>query len=101
MSLYHPIGTIVKLTFDENMLFMIAGYLPRQGNGKIHDYFAVPFPFGLMKNNQYVIFNRDRITDVIHTGYCDDDCQEVLNGFDQFAENLKKAAQEETAEESS
>ena len=92
MSTYHPIGTIVKLTIDKDMLFMIAGYLTRQGDGKTYDYFAVPFPLGLMKENQYISFNHDRITEVIHTGYCDEEGQEVLEGFDQFVENLKKAA---------
>ena len=91
MSTYHPIGTIVKLTIDKDMLFMIAGYLTRQGDGKTYDYFAVPFPFGLMKDNQYISFNRDRIIEVVHMGYCDEEGQEVLDGFDQFVENLKKA----------
>ena len=95
MSMYHPIGTIVKLTIDKDMLFMISGYLTRQGDGKTHDYFAVPFPFGLMKDNQYISFNRDCITEVVHTGYCDDECQNILDGFDQFVENLKKAASEQ------
>lgn len=95
MSMYHPIGTIVRLSIDEDMLFMISGYLTRQGDGKTHDYFAVPFPFGLMKDNQYISFNCDCITEVIYNGFCDDECQNVLNGFDQFVENLKKAASEQ------
>lgn len=95
MSTYHPIGTIVKLTIDKDMLFMIAGYLTRQGDGKIHDYFAVPFPFGLMKENQYISFNRDCITEVVHMGYCDEKAQEVLEGFDQFVENIKEVASEQ------
>lgn len=95
MSMYHPIGTIVRLSIDEDMLFMISGYLTKQGDGKTHDYFAVPFPFGLMKDNQYISFNRDCITEVVYNGYCDDECQNVLDGFDQFVENLKKAASEQ------
>lgn len=95
MSIYYPIGTVVKLTIDKDMLFMIAGYLTRQGDGKIHDYFAVPFPLGLIKDNQYISFNRDCITEVVHMGCCDEECQEVLEGFDQFAENLKKIALEQ------
>lgn len=89
MGTYYPIGTIVKLTLDKDMLFMIAGYLTRQGDGQTHDYFAVPFPFGLMKENQYLSFNSDCITEVVHTGYADDECQEVLAGFDQLHDNLR------------
>lgn len=49
MSVYHPIGTIVKLTIDEDMLFVISGYLTRQADGKTFDYFAVPFPFSTLR----------------------------------------------------
>lgn len=92
MSEYYPIGTIVKLTIDEDMLFMISGYLTRQGDGRTYDYFAVPFPLGLMKDNQYISFNHDRITEVVHSGYCDDECKKLLNSLDQLVENLKNAA---------
>ena len=50
----------------------------------------MPFPLGLMKENQYISFNHNCITEVIHLGYCDDECQSVLDGFDQLVENLKK-----------
>ena len=97
MSMYYPIGTIVKLSIDEQMLFMIAGYLPRQGDGKIHDYFAVPFPLGLVKDNQYISFNRKCITQVVHVGYCDASCQDVLEGFDQMTRNMRALAQKNKA----
>ena len=90
MSKYYPIGTMVKLTIDEDMLFMIAGYLPTQDGGKAYDYFAVPYPMGLMKENRYISFNSDRITEVVHVGYCNDECQKILNGFDESFENIKK-----------
>ena len=96
MSIYYPVGTIVKLTLDKDMLFMIAGYLTRQGDGDIHDYFAVPFPLGLSKANQYVSFNRNCITEVVHMGYCDEDCQNVLNGFDDLMKNIRKALANDT-----
>ena len=90
MNIYYPIGTIVKLTLDEEMLFMISGYMVRQADEKTHDYMAVPFPFGLVKSDQYVIFNRKCIVEVVHKGYCDEECQQVLDGLDQFVENLNK-----------
>lgn len=95
MSVYHPIGTIVKLTIDEDMLFMIAGYLTRQGDGKTFDYFAVPFPLGLTKDNQYISFNHDRITEVVYSGYCDEECNKLLKSVDQFVEVVKQSAKEQ------
>lgn len=90
MSLYHPIGTIVKLDLDESLQFMIAGYLPKREDSSVFDYFAVPFPFGLVDETKYICFNRESITEVVHEGFCDEQCEEVLTGFDEFAANLKK-----------
>lgn len=94
MSLYYPIGTMVKLSIDKEMLFMISGYLPKQGDGKTGDYLAVPFPLGLIKENQYIIFDRHCITEVVHLGYCDDECQSILDGFDEFVDNMKRSYHE-------
>lgn len=89
MSTYYPVGTIVKLTISDDVLFMIAGYLTRQGDREIFDYFAVPFPMGLTKENQYISFNRSCITEVVHLGFCDEQCDDVLKGFDQMVENIR------------
>lgn len=99
MNLYYPVGTIVRLSIDKDMLFMIAGYLTKQGEGTAHDYFAVPFPLGLMKENQYISFNRECVTEVVHVGFCDDECQRVLDGLDEFVANLKKAISEKASDD--
>lgn len=88
MSTYYPVGTIVKLSIDKDCFFMISGYLPRQDNQKVRDYFGVPFPLGLTKANQYILFDKNCITDVIHTGYCDEECQIVMKGFEQLLDNI-------------
>lgn len=94
MSLYHPIGTIVKLGLDESLQFMIAGYLPKRADSSVFDYFAVPFPFGLVDETNYICFNRESITEVVFEGFSDEQCKEVLNGFDELASNLKKSVSE-------
>lgn len=90
MNMYYPIGTIVKLSIDESVLFMISGYMMQQGDSVPRDYLAVPYPFGLIKDDQYVIFNRQCIVEVVHTGYCDEECQQLLDGLDQFVGNLER-----------
>lgn len=94
MSMYYPIGTIVRLTIDKEMLFMISGYLTRQSGYPIYDYFAVPFPLGLVKENQYILFDQQNIIEVVHEGYCDEECQSVLDGFEELVTNLKNAMPE-------
>ena len=95
MSIYHPIGTIVKLELSDSLQFMIAGYLPKRGDSGVFDYFAVPFPFGLVDETKYICFNRASITEVVFEGFCDEQCKEVLTGFDELAANLKKAVAEQ------
>lgn len=91
MSLYHAIGTIVRIDLDEELQFMIAGYLPKREDSGIFDYFAVPFPFGFVDERKYICFNRDAVTEVVFEGFCDEQCEEILNGFDELASDLKKA----------
>lgn len=91
MSTYYPIGSIVRLYMDENKLFMITGYFPKhEDNEGVFDYFAVPFPYGMTDDSKYICFNREGITEVVHTGYCDEECKEVLEGFDQLVVNFKE-----------
>ena len=89
MSTYYPIGSVVRLYMDEKTLFMIAGYLPKHDDDGVFDYFAVPFPYGMTDANKYICFNRQAITELVHTGYCDAEGQEVLEGFDQIVTNFK------------
>ena len=98
MSTYYPVGTIVKLTLDEDALFMIAGYLTKYGDGPTRDYFAVPFPFGLMKLDQALAFNHSRITEVVHEGYRDDECETLLGALDQMSEKIRKFVAEKQSE---
>ena len=99
MSTYYPIGTIVKINIEKDMEFMIAGYLTQQPDGKVYDYFAVPFPFGLIKDNQFAFFNHSRITEVLHTGYCNEECSKILDGFDELTANIKKVVSEQKEKE--
>ena len=100
MSTYYPIGSIVRLYMDENKLFMIAGYFPKhEDNNGVFDYFAVPFPYGMTDANKYICFNREGITELVHTGYCDAEGQEVLEGFDQIVTNFKELIDKTQEEE--
>lgn len=89
MSTYYPIGSIVRLYMDEKKLFMIIGYFPQHEDSGMYDYIAVPFPYGMMTDRHYICFNREGITELVHTGYCDAEGQEVLEGFDQIVANFK------------
>ena len=86
-----PIGTAVRLRSQGELTFMIAGYLIRVENQGVKDYFAVPYPLGLLAPSTYICFNRDEISQVLHMGYCDAGCQKLLDGLGEFEQNLLTA----------
>ena len=87
-----PIGTAVRLRSQGELTFMIAGYLIRVATQGVKDYFAVPYPLGLLASSSYICFNRDEISQVLHTGYCDASCQKLLEGLGEFEQNVLTAA---------
>lgn len=91
MNRYYPIGTIVKLKGSDVLHVMIAGYLPQREDAGVFDYFGVPFPYGLNDEKNYLCFNKNVITEVVFEGYCDDAGKEVLNGLEEFVNNVKFA----------
>lgn len=90
MNSYYPIGTVVTLKQNPKFQFMIAGYLPKKAGSKVFDYFAVPYPTGMINSKQYIGFNRESVAEVVFEGFVDAECQKVLQGFDEFANNLRE-----------
>lgn len=89
MTELHPIGTVVRLKRDTELLFMIIGFLPKKAQGKVFDYVAVPYPLGLIELHQYVCFNSDAIKTVEFDGYKDSSCDLFLNSINEFSESVK------------
>lgn len=88
MSRYYPIGTVVKLELYDVLHFMIAGYLPKTGDGRVYDYFGVLFPFGILDEAKCICFNHNSITEMVHEGFCSEECSAVLDGFEEFGKKM-------------
>ncbi len=99
MSKYYPVGTIVKLNLSEDNLFMISGYFPKREDSLVYDYFAVPYPLGLIDETSYICFNSSSITEVVYEGYCDEQREKTLNGFDEMLSNIKQAIKKKSEEQ--
>ena len=68
-----PIGTIVALTNNESIKFMIVGFLPTNVEGEERDYVGVRYPIGVYDNRMFFFFNHSDISSVIHKGYSDEE----------------------------
>ncbi len=82
------IGSIVKVKYPDNLLFMIAGYFPKKEE-RIYDYSAVPFPFGLIDENQFLCFDRDEILKVMFESYTNNHAKDILTGVNELSQKLK------------
>ena len=94
MSDFLPIGSVVLLGDTDPEIVMIAGYLPREEGKGVSDYFGVPYPLGMLTPSAYVCFQKRKISEVLHRGFCDENGQKLLNGLDQFEQNLVNAIQQ-------
>lgn len=67
---YEPIGTIVKL-YDNNNLVMISGYkFCNPNNGyNVEDYIGFLYPNGLSMVDKNILFSKEDIEKVIFKGY--------------------------------
>jgi hypothetical protein len=84
---HYSIGSVIKIK-DTDSLFMIAGFLPKVEKGKTYDYFAVPYPLGLISFDEYICLNADIIGEVVFEGYSDGKTVEFLNGLEELEKNL-------------
>lgn len=64
-----PIGSVVLLTNTLKKV-MITGYLVVSNNNSkiIYDYAGCMYPEGVISSEQVIVFNRNQIKEVIHTG---------------------------------
>lgn len=67
-----PIGTVAVLKDNPDIKFMIVGYFPTNKEGESRTYSAIRYPMGVYDNRVYFFFNNSDISEVLHTGYVDE-----------------------------
>lgn len=78
---YLPIGSVVLLG-DSPTKLMITGYMVLYDN-VIYDYSACIYPEGIQDSNRNILFNHDKITEIIFKN-------KVTEEEEKFFDNLKK-----------
>jgi hypothetical protein len=96
---YKPLGTIVKVNGGDKK-FMIIGRaisVPlKEGEGlKMFDYSAVLYPEGVGNRNVY--FQDSDISEVVFTGYSDEEETTVMDKIKEFLEktDIQRASKED------
>ncbi len=74
-----PIGSVVKLDKDSELLYMIVGYYPYENDKDIvYTYSGVFYPTGIVNDNSFVMFNDSIIEEIVFKGYMDDEVEEYM-----------------------
>lgn len=88
-----PIGTVVLLK-NATKKVMITSYLifakGDQEEKKMYDYGGCPYPEGIIESNFAVGFNHDKIEEVIHLGYVDEDAKKLKQALLDSENEIKE-----------
>lgn len=88
------VGSIVELKGENADKVMIAGYHVKTKDGRIFDYFAVPYPLGMMTPSEYLLINENVISDVVFEGYGNHDSEVYLNALSILEKKFGEIASE-------
>lgn len=83
-----PVGSVVVLKGKNARKVMIAGYHTKTKDGKIFDYFTVPYPMGLLAPSEYLLINEKLIDSVVFEGYRTPESDSFSQGLRELEENL-------------
>lgn len=83
-----PVGSIVELKGKNAHKVMIAGYHAASKDGKIFDYFTVPYPMGLIAPSEYLLMNENVIASVVFEGYRTPESDSFIEGLGELEKNL-------------
>jgi len=68
-----PLGSVVLLK-DAKRYVVIIGYaVIEEGSTKVWDYMGCAYPIGVITSTGNLLFNRNQIEKVIHTGFSDEE----------------------------
>ena len=82
-----PLGSVVLLKDATRPIVIIGFTVVEEGNPEIWDYLGCAYPIGVIDPSKNLLFQRDQIAKVLHTGYTDDEGNKFL---DQLTENVKQ-----------
>lgn len=82
-----PIGTVVSL--ENAQMLMIVGYMPI-ADEKIYLYSAVPYPAGMMLDNNLVLIDFNCKLDVCRQGYIGESTKEFLPGLKKIIDSYRE-----------
>lgn len=82
-----PLGSVVLLKDAQRPIVIIGYTVVEEGSTDIWDYLGCAYPIGVIDPSKNLLFQRNQIEKVLHTGYTDDEGGKFL---DQLTDNVSK-----------
>ncbi len=82
-----PLGSVVLLKDAQRPIVIIGYTVVEEGSTDIWDYLGCAYPIGVIDPSKNLLFQRNQIEKVLHTGYTDDEGNKFL---DQLTDNVSK-----------
>lgn len=86
-----PIGTVVKVGYDDNLYMIISRYLLTTKNNTVGycDYTACIYPLGIIPNEDPYFFNHEDIVEVIFEGFVNPQEERLQKYYSEKLESIK------------
>lgn len=86
----YPIGTVLSIKGNENMLMIVGVVIVNEQTGMKYEYAACKYPFGVIGETEYILFNKENIEKVYHMGLESENHNEfvemskIINHFGEY-----------------
>ena len=85
-----PLGSVVLLKDAKRPIVVIGYTVVEEGNTEIWDYLGCAYPIGVIDPGKNLLFQRNQIEKVLHTGYTDDEGNQFLDQLTESVKQIKK-----------
>lgn len=86
-----PVGTVLSVKGNENLLMIIGLIVTNEKTNMIYEYAACKYPFGVIGESEYVMFNNENIEEIFHRGLESEnhekfvEISKVVNHYGEYA----------------
>ena len=84
-----PLGSVVLLKDAQRPIVIIGYTVVEEGSTDIWDYLGCAYPIGVIDPSKNLLFQRNQIEKVLHTGYTDEEGDKFLNQLTESVREIK------------
>lgn len=84
-----PVGSVVLLKEATRPVVVIGYMIVEEGQSEIWDYLGCAYPVGVIGNENNLLFQKNQIDKVLHTGFANDEGKQFLKDLEESVTKIK------------